>query len=49
MDTKETKLVAHEEDQLERVQYFDGALYYHTGYLGRAYHVGSEKNRACDL
>lgn len=37
MDTKETKLVAHEEYQFERVQYFDGALYYHTGfYNGRS-------------
>lgn len=37
MDTKETKPVAHEEYQIERVQYFDGALYYHTGfYTGRS-------------
>ena len=35
INTKETKILAHEEDKLERMQYFDGALYYHTGYWAR--------------
>ena len=36
INTKETKILACEEIKLERMQYFDGALYYHTGfYAGR--------------
>ena len=37
IDTKETKTLAYEEYSLERMQYFDGALYYHSCfYAGRA-------------
>lgn len=33
IDTKETKNLAYEEYTLERLQYFDGALYYHSCFV----------------